>query len=64
MTQDEFDKFSWGAGLKARYDGEIYTVASVDFFERLIGLSELRAKLPTADDIRWCRCENVEVLND
>jgi len=64
MTQDEFDKFNWGAGLKARYDGETYEIASVDFFERLIGLSELGVELPTADDIRWCGCENVEVLND
>lgn len=64
MTKDEFDKFNWGAGLKARYDTEVYVIASVDFFERLIGLCDLSVKLPNTDDIRWCRCENVEVLND
>ena len=64
MTQYEFDKFAWRAGLKAVYSGEKYEIASVDFIERLIGIFEPHVNPRESDDIRWCRCENVEVLND
>ena len=55
MTIQEFDKHRFSAGSKVTYQGEVYTVSSVDFDERLICLDE------GDNDSRWVRCENCEM---
>ena len=58
MTIEEFDKMSFKAEMKAVYKQKQYDVVSVDFEEKLIGLSE-----PWDDEnITWVRCENCELI--
>jgi hypothetical protein len=56
MTQEQFDKQEWGVNMKCNYDNLIRDIISVDFQERLVGLSE-----PQSENIQWVRCENVEL---
>lgn len=56
MTREEFDKTSWGAGMKMKYDGEIYDIVSVDFKEALIGFSYDG----DSNNLSWARCESIE----
>lgn len=60
MTIQEFDKQGWGCGMVARYhrDGNEYQVASCDFDEKLVGLSDV---VKGSDDLTWVRCENVTI---
>lgn len=41
------------------YKGKQYDIVSVDFEERTIGISEFG---DNEDDIRWKRCENIELV--
>lgn len=60
MTQEEFDKTSFGANMDCIYHGERCGIASVNFTERLLGLSADGDDVD--DDLTWVRCENVEMI--
>ena len=60
MTKEEFSKFKFTANIRVIHkniQGCIFDIASVDFSEDLIGLDD-------GDDIKWVRCENVELSSD
>lgn len=59
MTPQEFDSRRWGANAKVFYRGAEYGVASVNFPERLLGLSDPGDD--SGEDLIWVRCESVEV---
>lgn len=62
MTVDEFNKTGFGAGMKAKYGGEVYNVISCNFPEALFGLIK---EFDDPNDLylwNWCRCENVELI--
>lgn len=62
MTLEQFDSVRWMGGMKVEYrDGKIYDVGSVDFEEKLIGISGYAVRGDNADDnsLQWVRCENV-----
>ncbi len=54
MTQDEFMKTEWTAGMKGTYQGVEKNIISVDFKERLIAFD-----FYGTGDLNWVRCENV-----
>ncbi len=56
MTQEDFDKQRWGVGMKCVYEEKERGIATVDFKERLVGLS-----LELDDEIQWVRCENIKL---
>lgn len=58
MPIEEFEKIHFKAGMKAKYQGQTYAVASIDFSEKLFGL----ANPDFMEDLIWCRCENIELL--
>lgn len=66
MTTEEFDSIGWGANMSVEYNGKERKVASVDFNEKLIGLTSL--ELPDDDEdpddllFDWVRCENCRLL--
>lgn len=57
MKLEEFDKFQWTSKLTAIYDAREYDIVSVDFKERLVGISDTDDR----DDLFWVRCENMEI---
>lgn len=57
MTIEQFDTKKWGAHTKVIYDSVERDVASVDFKEKLVGLSN-----NFESEIDWVRCENVELI--
>lgn len=57
MQAFHFDKFKWTAKLVAVYEGNEYDVVSVDFKERLVGISDTDDR----EDLFWVRCENMEI---
>lgn len=59
MTFKEFDNFDWKLGVKVLYRGDERAVDSVDFAERLVGIS---SELDDEYEVNWVRCENVEIL--
>lgn len=61
MTLQEFDNHGFRGGDKIRYDGKEYTIAIVDYVERLIGIDE-EISGAEPDTISWKRCENVELI--
>ena len=58
MTQEQFDKYSFGYGDKLLWRGGEYEVAGVDFEEDLIAIKYN----PDSDDLTWVRFENVEMI--
>lgn len=61
MTITQFETTRFGNGDKAKYDGEVYPIAQVDFKECLIGLLGV-CEGGEDDDINWVRCENIELI--
>jgi len=61
MTIDEFNNTGFTGNMFARYDNDVWFVMSVDFQEALFGLTPHKKECP-ADEWRWCRCENVELI--
>ena len=63
MTQEEFDKTNFSRRVKVSYKGgaDPLYVVSVDFEERLLGVSETINVLSDGD-ISWVRCENVDLI--
>lgn len=61
MTHEEFDNTRFGFGDKAEYNGIVYEIGSVDFEERLIGLSIVDSDAD-AENYSWVRCENVKFI--
>jgi hypothetical protein len=59
MTIDEFRKYRWGAGMKAKYRNSEYPIVSCDFDEELVGLKNV---VSGSDDLTWVRCENIEIV--
>lgn len=59
MTIQEFEKTSFGAGMKLKYRDEVYQLGSVDFFENLVGM----VNPDDEDNLMWARCENVELVS-
>jgi hypothetical protein len=57
MTTEEFDKQRWGVDMKCIYDGKTRDIISVDFPERLVGLS-----YDGESEVQWVRCENVKLI--
>ena len=57
MTQNEFDNKQWGCVMEAKYKGEIYSVGSVNFEEKLIGLDIGNSYY------FWVRCENITIVS-
>lgn len=63
MTQQEFDKTFFAAGMQFKYLGFVYCLVSVNFQEKLIGLYDgLNAKDCEDGDVMWVRCENAELV--
>lgn len=62
MTPKQFDEIGGCAGMKAKYDGRLWIVASSDFTERLYGLMPADTDDFDGDDIKWVRCESVDSL--
>jgi hypothetical protein len=58
MTVEEFNKTKFGKGDKAVYKNETYSIAALDFEEKLIGLHDVCLGADE-DDITWVRCENI-----
>lgn len=58
MTIEEFDDTKWGAHMQCIYAYKVREVASVNFVEKLVGLSSMHE----ADEIDWVRCENVKIV--
>jgi len=56
MTQEDFDKQKWGVNMKCIYEEKERSIATVDFKERLVGLS-----FELDDEIQWVRCENIKL---
>lgn len=57
MTIEEFNNTRFGAGMKAKYKGEVYTIGSVDFEEKLVGIY-----MPEDLETTWVRCENISII--
>ena len=58
MTLEQFKSQGWTQNMRCEYGGAVYTIASVDFDESLVGL-----KNPLDEnEITWVRCENVKLL--
>jgi hypothetical protein len=60
MTFDEFDSATFGPKMMFTYMGEVYHLFSVNFNERLLGLSSF----DEPDVLLWVRCENAELIED
>ena len=58
MTIEQFNKTSFGAGMKIKHDGNVYDLISADFQEALIGFSFDS----DPEQLTWARCENVEFI--
>ena len=54
MSSSEFDSIAWSSGMSCNYHGRRFAVESVDFVERLIGIS-----IDDGEPLTWVRCENV-----
>lgn len=59
MTAEEFKHTRFGANTKILHKEHLYSIASVDFDEFLIGLS---INDEHNDIIEWVRCENCEII--
>lgn len=57
MTTEQFDKQRWWVDMKCIYDEKERGIASVDFKERLVGLS-----FELDDEIQWVRCESIKLI--
>lgn len=57
MGIDQFDKTGFTAGMKAEYDGQTYHLIAVDFKEKLFAID-----MYGAADLKWVRCENVNLI--
>lgn len=60
MTFEEFDATRWGVGMLCKYRGDVCHIVSVDFEERLLGLSH--RKIMTVVPM-MARCESVELVD-
>lgn len=58
MTQEEFNKTSFGNGDKVEYNKKIYLVHSVDFIEALFAIDVCN----DIENLSWVRCESVEFI--
>lgn len=56
MKLEEFEKQAWKSGMKAKYHGGEFDIATINFEESLVGLMDDR------EEISWVRCENVELI--
>lgn len=59
MTIEQFYSQGWGPRMQCEYRGATYDIASVDFFECLVGLADSSSPL----GINWVRCENITLKN-
>lgn len=57
MSIEEFEDTRFGRGMKVRYKGVEYPIASVDFEESLIGI-----EFTENGEICWVRCENLTIV--
>lgn len=61
MTNKTFDNTAFSSKTKVKYEGEVYSIVSVDYTQRLIGLLIPANSENTVDTQYWVRCEGVEV---
>lgn len=62
MEITDFDKAYFSAGMTAEYKGNLYAIATINFEEKLFGLTEIECtENCSGDDVFWVRCENAEV---
>ena len=59
MTLAEFNQQGWRPNMWAEYKGKVYSIASCDFDEALVGLDGV---IENSDDISWVRCENITLI--
>jgi hypothetical protein len=68
MTIDDFNMQKFKAGNKAKYKDLIYDIVSVDFEEKLVGLSDINFFAQQEGDedlpVNWVRCENIEFIEN
>ena len=57
MNYEQFNAQRWGYGMSCTYKGKVREIASVDFEEGLVGLSDRE------ETIQWVRHENCELIN-
>jgi len=60
MNVEAFDSVKWTGQMRVEYKNKIYDVASVDFEERLIGISGY-CDGGDESDVQWIRCENAVI---
>lgn len=58
MKQEEFLNTSFSASMKVKYKDDEYSIRAFDKDEALIGIK----RFGIDDEIRWVRCENVEIV--
>ena len=58
MKIEEFNNTGFGSGMKAIYDGDTYSVSSVNFKEALVAIVDLN----DFDEPMWVRCENIDLV--
>jgi len=61
MTQQEFDQSRFSSKDIVIYRGSKYRIKTVNYYERLFGLSIWSSDGDYDDDLIWVRCENVEI---
>jgi len=57
MEKDQFDKQVWKSGMKAKYHGGEFEIATVNFEEQLVGLWD-------KEEVNWVRCENIDLIKE
>ena len=61
MTREEFKKQKFSRNMYATYMKYEYYVASVNFYEDLLGLADSKND-DECDDLLWVRCESINNL--
>ena len=63
MTREEFKKQGFSSNMYTTYMGYEYYIASVNFYEDLLGLSDSKNNDDSDEecgDLLWVRCESID----
>tara|TARA_R100000951_G_scaffold98181_1_gene88053 strand:- start:712 stop:900 length:189 start_codon:yes stop_codon:yes gene_type:complete len=60
MKIEEFNKTSFGSGMRCIFKMETRVISSLNFDQALIGLKE-NCDGCDEGDVEWVRCENIEL---
>lgn len=62
MTKKYFDSSPFSSKTKVKYKNEVYSIVSVDYTQRLIGLLIPANSETTVDTQYWVRYEGIELI--